>query len=176
MRPAHLEGAAQSRRAGPALPGPAADGRERYPRSEASRQAAVHDDARSLCAAAGRPGRARLHRPATERPVPARARPGGVHRRFNHDRLHESLDDIPPVEFEQLHAATPHSRSMDRSRSRRAGPQKASDELDPNPASPASAKRSRTGLEIDERAAGGSLPSRYALAALTAGAEPTTIR
>jgi hypothetical protein len=24
---------------------------------------------------------------------------------FNHDRLHESLGDIPPVEFEQLHAA-----------------------------------------------------------------------
>ena len=24
---------------------------------------------------------------------------------FNHRRLHESLDDIPPVEFEQLHAA-----------------------------------------------------------------------
>jgi putative transposase len=23
---------------------------------------------------------------------------------FNHDRLHEALDDIPPVEFEQLHA------------------------------------------------------------------------
>jgi putative transposase len=25
---------------------------------------------------------------------------------FNHDRLHESLGDIPPVEFEQLHAAS----------------------------------------------------------------------
>jgi putative transposase len=24
---------------------------------------------------------------------------------FNHDRLHESLGDVPPVEFEQLHAA-----------------------------------------------------------------------
>jgi putative transposase len=23
---------------------------------------------------------------------------------FNYDRLHESLDDIPPVEFEELHA------------------------------------------------------------------------
>jgi putative transposase len=23
---------------------------------------------------------------------------------FNHDRLHESLGDIPPVEFEELHA------------------------------------------------------------------------
>ena len=32
------------------------------------------------------------------------------------------------------------------------------------------------GPPIDERAAGGSLRSRYALAALTAGAQPTTIR
>ena len=24
---------------------------------------------------------------------------------FNHERLHEALGDIPPVEFEQLHAA-----------------------------------------------------------------------
>jgi putative transposase len=23
---------------------------------------------------------------------------------FNHDRLHESLGDVPPVEFEELHA------------------------------------------------------------------------
>jgi putative transposase len=27
---------------------------------------------------------------------------------FNHDRLHESLGDIPPVEFEQLHATAPN--------------------------------------------------------------------
>jgi hypothetical protein len=25
---------------------------------------------------------------------------------FNHSRLHQALDDLPPVEFEQLHAAT----------------------------------------------------------------------
>jgi Integrase core domain len=30
---------------------------------------------------------------------------------FNHERLHESLGDLPPVEFEQSHVAQPRSNS-----------------------------------------------------------------
>jgi putative transposase len=59
---------------------------------------------------------------------------------FNHQRLHERLGDIPPVEFEELHSLSE--------------PQ---------------------GAPLDECAAGRSLRSRYALAALTAGADLTTV-
>ena len=96
---------------------------------------------------------------------------------FNHDRLHESLGDIPPVEFEQLHATrdsiSPNGsvagcspRAAERLRMPRSEP----DEPSEHPNGTESGPPSR------ERAAGGSLRSRYALAALTAGAQPSTIR
>jgi putative transposase len=96
---------------------------------------------------------------------------------FNHDRLHESLGDIPPVEFEQLRAlegpispngsvAGSSPRAAERLRTPRSGPSGASEH----------ANGTEIGPPADERAAGGSLRSRYALAALTAGAQPTTIR
>ena len=95
---------------------------------------------------------------------------------FNHDRLHESLGDIPPVEFEQLHAikssispngslAGPSPRAAERLRTPRSEPG------EPNGHS----NGAEGGLPSYERAAGSSLRSRHALAALTAGAEPTTI-
>ena len=96
---------------------------------------------------------------------------------FNHDRLHESLGDIPPVEFEQLRAlegpispngsvADSSPRAAERLRTPRSEPSEASEH--PN--------STEDGLPAGERAADGSLRSRYALAALTAGAEVTTIR
>jgi putative transposase len=96
---------------------------------------------------------------------------------FNHDRLHESLGDIPPVEFEQLHASK-SSISPDGSV---AGPSpRAAERLRTPRFEPAEVSEPANGMEngppADERAAGGSLRSRYALAALTAGAEVTTIR
>jgi putative transposase len=60
---------------------------------------------------------------------------------FNNERLHESLGDIPPVEFEALHAAS-----------------LLEDHVDARERAPA-----------EKRTAGGSLRSRYALAALSAG-------
>jgi putative transposase len=60
---------------------------------------------------------------------------------FNNERLHESLGDIPPVEFEALHAAS-----------------LLEDHVDAHERAPA-----------EERTAGGSLRSRYVLAALSAG-------
>jgi len=95
---------------------------------------------------------------------------------FNHDRLHESLGDIPPVEFEQLHAPTgPISgdgsltgrspRAAERLRTPRSEPGEDHEHQNSN----------RCGPPVAERAAGGSLHSRYALAALTVGAQPTTI-
>jgi putative transposase len=95
---------------------------------------------------------------------------------FNHDRLHESLGDMPPVEFEQLHVARgpisgngsvtgPSPRAPERLRTPRSEPSDASEH--PN--------GTGSGLMADERAADGSLRSRYALAALTAGAQPNTI-
>ena len=96
---------------------------------------------------------------------------------FNHDRLHESLGDIPPVEFEQLHAlegpisangsvAGSSPRAAERLRAPRSEPSGATEH----------ANGTEIGPPAEERVADGSLRSRYALAALTAGAEPTTIR
>jgi putative transposase len=95
---------------------------------------------------------------------------------FNHDRLHESLGDIPPVEFEQLRAlegpispngsvAGSSPRAAERLRTPRSEPSGASEH----------ANGTEIGPPADEHVAGGSLRSRYALAALSAGARPTTI-
>ena len=91
---------------------------------------------------------------------------------FNHDRLHESLGDIPPVEFEQLHVTKssispngsveePSPRAAERLRM----PRPESSEAGEHP------HRTESGPPADDRAADGSLRSRYALAALTVGAE-----
>jgi putative transposase len=65
---------------------------------------------------------------------------------FNHERLHEALGDIPPVEFEQhhVHELTPNSsiRSTDRSRRSRPGPQTGLGRVDSRP--PASIPPSST--------------------------------
>jgi putative transposase len=96
---------------------------------------------------------------------------------FNNERLHESLGDIPPAEFEQLHAAkgsiSPNGSVEEPSRTAAEGLRKPRSER-----GEASGHRNGTenGLLADERAADGSLRSRYTLAALTAGAQPTTIR
>ena len=96
---------------------------------------------------------------------------------FNHDRLHESLGDLPPVEFEQLHTTTrsistngsveePSPRAAERLRTPRSEPDEPSERPNGTESDPPS----------HERSAVGSLRSRYALAALAAGAQPTTIR
>src|SRR3989441_4132194 len=113
---------------------------------------------------------------------------------FNHDRLHESLGDVPPVEFEQLHTArgpisgngsvagsSPRAANgLTRPRILLGDPVEAQNGADPalsrSTLAAAVAPSETPGPPIDERAAGGSLRSRYALAALTAGAQPTTIR
>ena len=85
--------------------------------------------------------------------------------------------DIPPVEFEQLHltrrsispngsVGEPSPKAPERLRMPRSEAGEASQHLN----------AIKSGPSADERAAGGSLRSRYALAALTAGAEVTTIR
>jgi putative transposase len=96
---------------------------------------------------------------------------------FNHDRLHESLGDTPPVEFEQLHTARGSISGngsvaglSPRAAERLTTPRFEPDDPTEHP------NDSENGLPADERGAGGSLRSRYALAALTAGAQPTTIR
>jgi transposase InsO family protein len=116
---------------------------------------------------------------------------------FNHDRLHESLGDVPPAEFEQHYAAKLAAIAADPANGSVAfQAARAADGLTTRPILPVDALESANGVEqalptstmitgaalsepheppIDERAAGGSLRSRYALAALTAGAEPTTI-
>ena len=77
---------------------------------------------------------------------------------FNHDRLHESLGDVPPVEFEQLHLTgssispngsltRPSPRAAERLRTPRSEPVEAGEH--PNGAD--------SGPPADERAAGGSL-------------------
>ncbi len=94
----------------------------------------------------------------------------------NHDRLHESLGDIPPVEFEELHAAkgsiSPNGSVAGLSPRATQGLQ--TPRSDRGETSEPS-NGPQNGLPADERAADGSLRSRYALAALTAGAQPTTI-
>jgi putative transposase len=95
---------------------------------------------------------------------------------FNHDRLHESLGDLPPVEFEQLHAANPSVSAHESSGEPRA---RAAERLRSARSEPGEPIQCQNGtnscLGADEPVAGGSLRSRYALAALTAGAVPTTI-
>jgi putative transposase len=110
---------------------------------------------------------------------------------FNTERLHESLGDIPPVEFEALHAAKiAADRPIADEQSPAAGSERAADGLygpqftatiaarcanggdqaiwTPQ-AAPARAISGRQRAPARDRAAGGSLRSRYALAALTAG-------
>src|SRR2546422_4894408 len=65
--PADVEGAAAGRRASAALPGAAADARQRDRRCEAAWQAVADDEGRSAGAAAARPRPARLQRLASER-------------------------------------------------------------------------------------------------------------
>jgi putative transposase len=110
---------------------------------------------------------------------------------FNHDRLHESLGDIPPVEFEQLHPARGpiagngsvaglSPRAAERLTARR--PSAAIADPGPNGADHAipAVVATVTALSgpqegpVDDRAAGVSLRSAYGLAALDTGATPTT--
>jgi len=103
---------------------------------------------------------------------------------FNHDRLHESLRDLPPVEFEQTHApnppipGNPHVAALQ--------PRAADGLTEPRSSTPG-APESENGADradvgptphhpVDEGAADGSLHSLYELAALTAGeTDPSTI-
>jgi putative transposase len=77
---------------------------------------------------------------------------------FNNDRLHESLGDIPPVEFEQLHAANP---SIPEDGSSRASSRRAAERLKrarSGPGEPIESQNGTTSVPVvDERAAGGSL-------------------
>ena len=113
---------------------------------------------------------------------------------FNHDRLHESLGDIPPDEFEAHHAARIAAITANGSLAALA-PRTADGLTAPRIVDPGDLE-SRNGANravaactptlaaapsephdppAGERAAGGSLRSLYELAALTAGADPTTI-
>jgi hypothetical protein len=111
---------------------------------------------------------------------------------FNHERLHESLGDIPPVEFEQLHTPrgpiSPNGSVTDlspRAAERLTARHPSAAITDPSPngadrASPAIAATITAVLSgpqegpVDDRPAGVSLRSAYGLAALDAGQTPTT--
>ena len=65
---------------------------------------------------------------------------------FNHDRLHEALGDIPPVEFEQHHAlqlALPRFRATDRSWRSCRGPQIGLQRIDSRPTASISGSNGR---------------------------------
>jgi putative transposase len=99
---------------------------------------------------------------------------------FNHQRLHESLGDLPPAEFEQLHAA----------RKALAGPipdngsvglvaPRAQERLTAPPIQPVELAGGRNGADserpVTQTAADVSLHLPYGLAALDVGADPTTL-
>ena len=75
---------------------------------------------------------------------------------FNHDRLHESLGDIPPVEFEQLH----HARQgpIPGSRSVMATSQRAADGLTTRRSEPAGVDLVANGLVLAENALAAQTP------------------
>ena len=81
---------------------------------------------------------------------------------FNHDRLHESLGDVPPVEFE-----TAHKAAISPIRSQAPFALRASDR--PRSPRPSASMDKEASAPLDSRAAGDTLRSAYGLAALHAG-------
>jgi Integrase core domain len=96
---------------------------------------------------------------------------------FNHDRLHEALGDLPPAEFEQLHAANKvlEGRILG-DRSVTPTPAKLLEALSAPRISPVGAWTRRNGANpADPTSPGVSLNSPYGFAPLDADADPTTL-
>lgn len=99
---------------------------------------------------------------------------------FNHERLHESLGDLPPAEFEALHGARVDGEgSISGDRSVASTPPRRLERLSAPPISPASPSRRRNGADPArapaQTAADVSRSSPSGLAALAVGADPTTL-
>jgi len=99
---------------------------------------------------------------------------------FNHDRLHSSLGDLPPVEFEALHAARQTlEASISGSGSAAGLPPRPAQRLTAARIPPVGIARGRNdadpGRAPAQSAAGTSRSSPFGLAALTAGTDPTTL-
>ncbi|MBA2360362.1 MAG: IS3 family transposase [Actinobacteria bacterium] len=95
---------------------------------------------------------------------------------FNHERLHESLGDLPPVEFEAFHAAR---RLISGDGSVAALPPRPAERLSAARTGPAGAPAGRNGADPGrpsiQIAADASPGSPYGLAALDVGTGPTTL-
>ena len=91
---------------------------------------------------------------------------------FNHERLHESLGDLPPVEFEAFHAAR---RLISGDGSVAALPPRLSAARTGPTGAPAGRNGADPGRPSIQIAADASLGSPYGLAALDVGTGPTTL-
>ena len=96
---------------------------------------------------------------------------------FNHARLHEALSDLPPAEFEQLHASREALEGpIPVNGSVRTIAPRAPERLTAAPIRPAAAASRRNDSDrADQAAADVSLRSPSGLAALDVGADPTTL-